>query len=69
MRKSINRILTGAFLFSLVVTACNNKKEDKKEETKTDTVVKDMTMPAPPEDTTKKDSGDVMDTRPVKPGE
>lgn len=67
MRKTISKILLGAFLLSLVTVACNSKKDKKEEPPKEDTTKVEPAPPATTDTTAKK--GDTLDTRPVKPGE
>lgn len=67
MRKTISKILLGAFLVSAIAVACNSKKEKKEDPPKEDTTTKVEPAPTVPADTTK--PADTGDVRPVKPGE
>ena len=68
-KKTAYRLLLGAFMFSLVAGACNNKKDKKEDTPKEDTVKVDSMPPPPPKDDTAGMDKDTADTRPVKPGE
>ena len=65
-KKTVYRLMLGAFLLSFVVVACNNKGKEKKEEAPADTTKTEVAPPPPPVDTTKMDT---VDTRPVKPAD
>ena len=64
-KKTVYRLLLGAFMLSFVVVACNNKGKEKKDETPQDTTTIEV-APVPPVDTSKMDT---VDTRPVKPAD
>jgi hypothetical protein len=68
MPKPVYQILLGAFLFTLVATSCNNKKDDKSKEATKDSImskpVDPGTMPSTPDQPT----GDTIQKKPVDMG-
>lgn len=69
LRNNFLKTLTGLFMFSVVLVACNNSTEEKKDDAPPADTTATVAPIDPAADTMNKAAMDTADTRPVKPTE